>query len=121
MSGYQSYGIGSMNPEPLGDNEDMIVPFDKGAFRDNKVRVALIFSGDVVRNWYVIVETWSHLCGSKKRKYLAEFTEKERKVISRYHTSLYRWYLITGSPQQVEMKISTYKLMCRAADFFASI
>ena len=72
---------------------------------------------------FVIVEMWDHKrYGRGKREYNETFTEKERKVIGKYHTYLYDWYLRTGIPASgVKMSLTTYDLLCRAANFFAGL
>lgn len=78
-------------------------------------------------NYPVIVESWEkcvgpYASGSKKRKYLAEFTLAERKILSKYNQKFYRWYLVTGPPAYFMFgKVSTIALIQRAANFFASI
>ena len=75
----------------------------------------------------LIVEMWSKVvgpgsCGSKRRKYHKEFTEKERKTISWYHTKFYRWYLVKGTPAyHIFRKRSTITLLGKAVQFFATI
>ncbi len=60
--------------------------------------------------------------GSKKRAYLAEFTEKERKLISYYHKLFYNWYLVKGTPQKHQFKsIQNINLIQRAVHFFATL
>ena len=70
----------------------------------------------------VIVEMWDKVMGSGsgKRKYIAEFNEQERRLISRYYKIFYRWHLVTGIPQLHKMRISTYELMKKACNFFGS-
>ena len=74
-----------------------------------------------------VVEMWDNVVGrgasgNKRRKYHAEFTAKERKVISRWHTQYHRWYLVTGPPDQVFFRnVSTVHLLQRAAGFFATV
>lgn len=75
----------------------------------------------------VICENWEkcvgpYASGSKRRKFIAEFTEAERKVLSKYNQRFYRWYLVTGPPAYfIFGKVSTIRLIQRAAAFFASI
>lgn len=75
----------------------------------------------------IIVEMWDKVVrpgssGSKRRKYHEEFTEKERKIISWYHTKFYRWYLVKGTPAyHIFRKASTITLLERAVQFFAGI
>jgi len=75
----------------------------------------------------IIVEMWDTVigrnnCGSKHRKWLAKFTEKERKLISYYYKLFYNWYLVKGTPQQHTFKsIGNINLIQKAVNFFALI
>lgn len=70
----------------------------------------------------VIVENWDkRLHGSKRRKYHAAFTEKERATIARWQTKFSDWYLRSGTPTRVMMKLETFDLLRRAVHFFASV
>lgn len=75
----------------------------------------------------IIVESWDKvvgrgICGSKRRRWLAEFTEAERKLISYYYPIFYRWYLVKGTPQKhVFRKVETIDLIKKAVCFFASV
>lgn len=73
-----------------------------------------------------IVERWDRVVGpgaygSKRRAYQAEFTETERRVISKWHTRFYRWHLVTGTPLRVVLKLATLQLLQRAVNFFATV
>lgn len=75
----------------------------------------------------VVVETWHHVvgkesAGSKRRKYIATFTEKERKKIGSWKALYWKWELRSGYPYEgVTMTVGTYNLLRRAADFFATV
>jgi hypothetical protein len=75
----------------------------------------------------VVVESWDHVVGreksgSKNRKYLAAFTEKERKKIGSWKALYWKWEMRSGYPYKgVTMTPETYHLLKRAADFFATI
>lgn len=116
------------NPMPLWDlldskgSIDYYPDSDYDERTQPEIKVRTFFNGKVVKNWFVIVETWDHKrYGKGKREYLKEFTEKERAIIGRYHTLLYNWYLRTGTPREVCMSFATYNLMNQAANFFATI
>jgi len=96
---------------------------DPHEYPKNDVEVRLVFSGKAITRLYVIVEAYDHKkYGRGKREYLKTFTERERRTISKYYTKLYRWYFVTGVPRSgVVMKGKTYDLLCRTANFFASI
>lgn len=83
------------------------------------------FSGDAfikVVAYPVVVEAWEKKRdGSRKRRYLAEFTEAERVVIGRWHTRFEKWYLRTGTPRRVQLRLSTLTLLQRAVNFFGGI
>ena len=89
------------------------------------LRVVPVFSGEKFREvcpYPVIVESWEkRLHGSGRRRYRAEFTEKERATIARWQTKFEGWYLRTGTPKRVIIEPSTLRLLRRAVDFFASI
>jgi hypothetical protein len=84
-----------------------------------------VFSGDMFRkvcSYPVIVEMWDRrLNGSVRRRYHAEFTEKERATIARYQTKFRRWHLVVGTPRRVMMSMTTLNLLQRAVGFFATI
>jgi hypothetical protein len=90
------------------------------------MRLVMEFSReDLNRLQYpIIVENWEKVksCGSKKRRWLAEFTEPERKLLSEYYKIFYDWYLRRGTPERfVFRKGSTVDLIHRAVAFFASV
>ena len=64
---------------------------------------------------------WIECCGSRRRRYYAEFSQQERRLIHFYYNKFYRWYLVTGAPDHVTMKLPTLALLRRAVAFFASI
>ena len=74
-----------------------------------------------------LVEMWDnvvgrHASGSKRRKYHTEFTEAERKIISRWYKKFYRWELVTGVPEHIDFrKPETVSLLKRAIHFFATV
>jgi len=75
----------------------------------------------------VMVEMWDKVvgsgsCGSKRRKYHAEFTEAERKIISSWHAKFRKWHLVSGLPDHVYFrKTGTVDLLRRAIHFFATM
>jgi len=74
----------------------------------------------------IVVETWEHFvgrdaAGSKRRKYHAEFDEKERKLAGKLHTRFYRWHLVTGVPQKVVMSARTISFVERLVAFAATV
>jgi len=74
-----------------------------------------------------MVEMWDKVvgraaCGSRRRKYHAEFTEAERRTIGEWHARFHRWELVTGLPDEVLIrKPSTVHLLQRAIRFFATV
>ncbi len=93
-----------------------------------RARMLLLIPHDTIRPiGAVIVESWDDVvprgirAGSKNRKYKEAFTEEERKQLGTWHTKMYGWELRTGYPQEVGMHLSTFNLLRRAADFFASV
>lgn len=87
------------------------------------VSLIILFGEQRIKPLFVIVEMWDHKnYGRGKREYLKNFDGKERKIIGKYHTSLYTWYLRTGIPRGgVRMSLKTYDLLERAANFFAGL
>lgn len=108
-------------------------PFDELSERLNgrsdiskPVSLRPVFSGEYFKSqvaYPVIVEAWDRLkgSGSKRRRYQAEFTEAERKLISSYYRKFYRWYLVTGTPDKVMLSLDTLNLLQRAVNFFAEV
>ena len=93
---------------------------------EDEVRLTLSLSGDQFSKtvqYAVIVEAWDHKkenCRARRR-WLSTFTQAERDTISSYYYRFYRWYLVTGVPERVEVKPSTITLLQRATNFFATI
>ncbi len=72
----------------------------------------------------IIVEMYDKIkeSGSKRRAYLKEFNEKERKKISAWYTLAYRWYLKTGTPQRfVFRSVESVNFVKRVVNFFAQL
>jgi hypothetical protein len=71
----------------------------------------------------VVVEQWDRVMGSgsKRRKYLNEFTEKQRKTIKRYYNTFYRWYLVEGTPEKHRMYPETLILLRNVCYFFGTV
>lgn len=82
-----------------------------------------VFRGDVFRqvvDYPVIVEAWhKRNVGRHRRRWLAAFTPAERKKISLYHGRFHRWYLVSGTPNSVQIRFQTIALLRRAVQFFA--
>lgn len=57
----------------------------------------------------------------RRRRWLAEFTEKEREAATRIFRSAHLWYLIKGVPEEVRMSTSTFNLWMKIADFCMSL
>ena len=92
------------------------------------LRILVMIPGSAIAHLSgVIVEVWDRVVphmsrsGSKNRKYKEAFTEQERAIISRYHTKMYDWHLRSGHQDEIGMSLSTYQLLERAANFFATI
>lgn len=90
------------------------------------MKLALEISREELSNLQtsVIVENWDKVkeSGSKKRRWLAEFTEPERKYLSAMYKHFYRWYLVTGYPEYFIFRdIKNIDLIQRATNFFAAI
>lgn len=105
-----------MDPEPteaLAELDDYNV----------ETAVMLRVSGERFRRMVefpVLVENWDkRKSGRGRRAWMREFTETERRKIARYYGRFYRWYLVTGTPRQVVLRIPTLQLLKRACHFFA--
>ena len=59
--------------------------------------------------------------GRTKRKWLSEFSEKERKASYRLFSMAHSWHLTKGVPDSVIMSMSTFYLWLKLGDFCASI
>ena len=57
----------------------------------------------------------------RKRKWVSEFTEAERKAASRIFAQCHTWYLVKGIPDEIHMSMSTYGLWERLANFCMSL
>ena len=57
----------------------------------------------------------------RRRRWSAEFTEAERDLAGKLFMQAYRWYVITGVPDKVKMKSTTYDLWNRLTAFCASL
>jgi hypothetical protein len=59
--------------------------------------------------------------GRRRRMYNKTFTETEQRQISRIKAAAHKWCLVTGVPEKVRMKTSTYLLWQKLAMFCAEI
>lgn len=59
--------------------------------------------------------------GKRRRKWVEEFTESERRACLKLRDQAHKWYLRTGVPDEVTMALSTHSLWQRLAAFCASI
>jgi len=102
-------------PEIAGDIEEL---------GDRSLGLMPTFSGQLFQQqvqYGVIVEIayGRGLGGSQKRRYWAEFTEQERKLIAKWVSKFYRWHLVTGTPKRVQLRLTTLQLLQRAVAFYA--
>ena len=110
--------------EELNDGSDMTeldIHDDPDIVRDgDPVRLVPSFSFDKFRSlvqYEIIVECWKHKeSGRGKRRWMAEFTDKERATISRYYKIAYKWYLVDGPSKRVSMHMSTLQLLAKAVE-----
>lgn len=109
-----------LNPDHSQGYEDLDEPEHNSPTRPS---VVILWPGNTIARFTgVIVESWEHKnYGRGKRAYHAEFTEPERKKLIKLHTRAYGWVLRTGHPNKIMMTQSTFNLLQRAANFFASI
>jgi hypothetical protein len=96
---------------------------------DRPMTLLPVFTGEAFARlvqYPIIVEMWDKIAGKnaggrRKRAYLAEFDEGQRRLISYWYTRFYRWHLTTGTPQRVVMRLATLQLIQRAVHFFATV
>ncbi|MBS1722504.1 MAG: hypothetical protein JSS66_05795 [Armatimonadetes bacterium] len=87
------------------------------------VKLVMLWGEMYLRQLFVIAEMYEKKkFGRVKRRYLAEFDEAERAVISKWYLRIYAWYLVTGIPVKgVRMTPKTYGTLLKAANFFATV
>jgi hypothetical protein len=89
----------------------------------NGVHLLPVFSGEMFQQsvaYPVIVEAWEKKNGGRhKRRWEATFTQAERNKISRYYCRFYKWYLVSGTPKRISLRLNTLTLLQRAVNFFA--
>lgn len=59
--------------------------------------------------------------GRRRRLYSKTFTEAEQRQIPRIKATAHKWRLVTGVPEKVRMRYSTYLLWQKLAMFCAEI
>ena len=59
--------------------------------------------------------------GRRRRRWLAEFTEAERKKANECFRKSHIWYLSKGVPDNVKMTVDTYHFWQKLGDFCASL
>lgn len=92
-----------------------------------KMEMMLVLSRDEVQRdipYAMICETrfgsaWG--TGRRRRRWLAEFSEKEREAATRLFNQSHQWYLTTGVPDEVKMTTKTLDLWQKLGAFCASI
>lgn len=57
----------------------------------------------------------------RKRRWLNEFTERERRDANRLFVQSHKWLLSTGVTKDVRMSLTTYELWQKLGGFCASI
>ncbi len=111
----------SMDMQPKSPPE--YVEMDNITSGPNGMQLLPVLSGEVFQKavaYGVIVEGWEKKkAGRHKRRWEATFTQAERNKISRYYGRFYRWYLVTGTPKRVSMRLNTLALLQKAVNFFA--
>lgn len=104
--------------------DEETVDYTKGEEKDvTDFALVSIFGETYLKKLVIIAECYHHKnYGSGKRKWLKQFSEQERKVVSNWYLRIYAWHLRTGFPRKgVRMSISTYQTLLKAAHFFAAI
>ena len=88
-----------------------------------KLRVCFNFDELNRLQFPIVVENYEKIKhGSAKRKYLAEFPDvKVRTKIRELYNLFYRWYLVTGTPNEHAMSLEDYDFARRVVNFFAGV
>jgi len=107
------------------------VDFDGELSANGKLTLAPIFDGPTFQKavqFPIIVEMWDklrpngrRLCGRIGRAFEKQFTKAERRKIGGWYNRFYRWYLVTGTPSKIVVRLDTLTLLQRAVLFFATI
>ena len=63
--------------------------------------------------------TWGTM--HRKRRWAAEFTEREKKAATKLFAKSHEWTLTRGVPDSVVMRVETFKLWQKLGDFLSSI
>ena len=83
----------------------------------NEETKALIPFGMICMTRYGSV--WNTMC--RKRRWKEEFTDSERTKASKLFQQAHNWTCVTGVPETVRMKPSTYDLWQKLAAFCCSL
>lgn len=59
--------------------------------------------------------------GRVRRSYVKEFTPVERRLIGKIAVKVYKWYLVSGYPQESLVTGTEMQLAQRASNFFGGI
>lgn len=87
------------------------------------MKLYISLNADEIRKeipYSVVAETMSRAVwntGRRKRLMKEQFTEAEIEASYRLHKQAYRWYLVTGVPEEIKMTLSTYHLWHKLAQF----
>ncbi len=89
------------------------------------VELVPTFSGEQFQEFVdypVIVESWDKKnFGRGKRRWLAEFTEEERKIIEEWHKHFHSWHIRHGRRFRVKCRMHLIPILQKACNFFARI
>jgi len=109
----------SMDPE----DPETFVEMDAVTAGRRGLKLKPVFSGETFQQavrYPVIVENWEKVkAGRHKRRWEATFTQAERNKISKFYGRFYKWYLVSGTPERVSLRLNTLTLLQRAVNFFA--
>lgn len=59
--------------------------------------------------------------GKRRRRWVAEFTENERRACAKLKSQAYDWHLRHGVPDEVKMRVETFALWQKLEAFCASL
>lgn len=107
------------------DSADEVADLCQRSTVTRDIKLQINMSGDTYSSYIcypVVVEMWKHIKGGRHRRaYEAEFTQAERRKISRYHSLWYDWHLIKGTPRRVLITVGVLQLQLRAVQFFGTL
>lgn len=87
----------------------------------------IVLTADEIRNdipYAIICTAHDSACWNtmrRKRRWKMEFTEAERNAATEIFRKAHRWFLVTGVPDEVRMRMTTYRLWQKLGAFCGSL